>query len=196
MVIFNNIKYLNRLWNFLVYNLFHSMKKITDKDIFSKPEFEKAEKYSERITVKAIVKNDKNEFAFVTNSIHKCILLPGGGAESNNLEKEINRECEEEIFCSIKNIKKFLEVKEYRNRKAKKYHTICFYGEADKKILDDRRTEKEKEKGLKVIWLPKEKAMNLMEKQIKRLEKGEIKFYNTSFNIYRDYYFFKEFFEK
>ncbi len=169
------------------------MKIIRDEDIFSKPEFENAEKYSERVTVKAIVKNDKNQFAFVTNPIHNFVLLAGGGAKSDNLEDEINRECKEEIFCSIKNIKKISEVEEYRNRNGKKYHTTCFYGETDQKISEDNRTKDEKKNGLKVVWLSKEKALKIMEKQIEKLKEGKVKFYNIAFNIYRDYYFLKGF---
>ncbi len=118
-----------------MYNI-NNMKKlniIKDNDVFLKPEFKDPLEYKKRITVKAIVKNNKNEFAFVTNSIHNFILLAGGGAENKDLEKEINRECEEEIFYSIKNIKELFSVKELRNRNAKKYETICFYGDIDKK---------------------------------------------------------------
>lgn len=102
------------------------MKIITDQDIFVNPKFRKQKKYKKRVTVKAIVKNTQNKFAFVTNPIHNFILLPGGGAGSEKLEREIDRECQEEIFYSIKNIRELIRVGEFRNRDAKKYETICF----------------------------------------------------------------------
>jgi len=172
------------------------MKKINsirDIDIFLKPKFLDLLEYNKRVTVKAIVQNSKGEFAFVTNSIHKFVLLPGGGTETKKLKKEINRECEEEISYSIKNIKKLFTIKEFRNRNAKEYETVCFYGRIDKKISKDFRTEEEKKNGLKVLWLNKEKALNILHKQVKKLKKGEVKFYNIAFNILRDYKFFKEY---
>ncbi len=143
--------------------------------------------------MKAIIKNNENRFAFVTNSVHNFILLAGGGAESKDLEKEINRECEEEIFYSLKNIKELFNVKEFRNRNAKEYKTICFYGDIDKKSQEDTRTNNEKENDLKVIWLDKQEALNVLESQMGKLKKGEVKFYNIAFNILRDYRFFKEY---
>ncbi len=118
------------------------------------------------------------------------ILLPGGGAESEGLKKEINRECEEEIFYSIKNIKEL-----FRNRNAKEYETICFCADVYKKSKDDTRTKDEKNNGLKVIWLEKEKAFKILNQQVKELKNGNVRFYNIAFNILRDYNFFKEYIE-
>ena len=123
---------------------------IKDNDIFKKPEFIDLNKYKKRITVKAIVKNTESKFAFITNDVHKYILLAGGGAESKNLEKEINRECEEEIFYSIKKIKELFRVREFRNRNAKEYETVCFFGEVGKVSAEDTRTADEKGKNLKI----------------------------------------------
>ncbi len=170
------------------------IKIIKDKDIFKKVKFEKPEKYQKRITVKGIIKNPKNnKFAFVTNEVHNFILLAGGGAESDNLEEEINRECQEEIFYSIKNIKKNTEVLEFRNRNAKEYQTVCFYGEIDKKIEEDRRTTDEKNNGLKLVWLDLGEALDIMKKQVEKVKRGEVGFYNIAFNIIRDFYFLKEY---
>ena len=168
---------------------------IKDSDIFKIPEFKDHIEYQKRITVKAIVKNDAGKYAFVTNPIHNFILLAGGGAESEDLEKEINRECEEEIFYSIKNIKQLFAVKEFRNRNAKEYKTVCFYGEVDKKSEEDTRTDDEKSNDLKVIWLEKEEALNILKKQFEKLKKEGVDFYNIAFNILRDYRFFKEYVE-
>ena len=169
------------------------LKTIKDIDIFLNPEFNNLDEYKKRITVKAIMKNKENNFAFITNDIHNFVLLPGGGAESKNLENEINRECKEEISYSIKNIKELIRVKEFRNRKAKEYKTICFYGDIDKKSQEDIRTEEEKKNNLKVVWLDGQEALKILESQVEKLKRGEVKFYNTAFNILRDYRFFKEY---
>jgi hypothetical protein len=180
-----------------MYNI-DNMKKletIKDVDIFTKPEFPNLLEYKKRVTVKAIIKNNDEKYAFVTNPIHNFILLAGGGAESKDLKKEINRECEEEIFYSIKNIEELFSIKEFRNRNAKEYETVCFYGQTGQKSSEDTRTDDEKNNNLKVVWLEKEEALNILEKQVKILKKEKIKFYNTAFNILRDYRFFKKYIE-
>jgi len=73
------------------------LKILKDSDIFSSSKIEKPIEYAERQTVKAIVFNEKGEVALVTNPIHNLYSFPGGGAENNNLESEITRECLEEI---------------------------------------------------------------------------------------------------
>jgi ADP-ribose pyrophosphatase YjhB (NUDIX family) len=168
---------------------------IKDNDIFEKPEFANSNKYKKRVTVKAIIKNTEGYFAFITNDIHKYILLSGGGAESEDLKKEVNRECEEEMSFSVKNIEELFGVKEFRNRKAKEYETVCFLGYIDKKSEEDKRIDDEKNNNLKVVWLEKEEALNILKKQVERLREGKIEFYNTAFNILRDYRFFKEYAE-
>ncbi len=116
-------------------------------------------------------------------------MLAGGGAENNNLENEINRECQEEIFYFIKNIKRLYEIQEFRNRSVKEYQTVCFYGEIDKKVEEDNRTESEKENGLEIVWLEKDEILKIMKEQVEQVERNEVKFYNTAFNIVRDYEF-------
>jgi len=172
-----------------------NLKTIKDKDVFTKLEFKDLIKYKKRITVKAIIKNNNNRFAFVTNSIHGFILLAGGGAESHNLKKEINRECKEEIFYSIENIKELFRIIEFRNREGKEYETFCFYGEINKKSEEDTRTDDERNNDLKVVWLREEEALDILEKQVKKLRRGEVKFYNIAFNILRDYRFFRKYIE-
>ena len=172
------------------------MQTITDKDIFTYPEFKNPEKYQKRITVKAIVQNKKNEFAFVTNNIHNHILLPGGGAESKDLEQEIDRECREEIFYSLKNVKELEKVREFRNRESKEYETTCYLAEINRKTTEDNRTIDERNNGLYVVWINKDEAFKKMTTQMEKLKKGKIKFYNTAFDIFRDYHFFKEYLKK
>ncbi|MCK5589081.1 MAG: NUDIX hydrolase [Candidatus Pacebacteria bacterium] len=164
-----------------------------DTDVFENLEFEEPSKYQYRVTVKAIVKNDEEKIAFVTNPVHGFYLLPGGGAESDDLGLEIYRECVEEINFKIKNIKEIFRIKEFRNRDAKEYETICFFAKSFEKIKEDLRTEDEKNNGLRVVWFTEEEALRILENQLNKLKNGEVKFYNTAFNILRDYNFFVEY---
>lgn len=169
------------------------MQTITDADIFQNPEFATRDTYEKRVTVKAIVENDCGEYAFVSNRVHGFILLPGGGAEGTDLEYEINRECEEELFYSVKNVQELFRVHEFRNRDAQESETVCFRARADKPSPEDTRTKDEKDNGMFVVWLTKEEAMKRLSAQKQKVANGEVRFYNTAFNIVRDYLFFSRF---
>jgi len=60
----------------------HSTQHITlsDEDIFPERQHKRPSTFTPRITVKAIVSNDKGQIGLVTNNTHKLLLLPGGGA--------------------------------------------------------------------------------------------------------------------
>ncbi|MCK4918616.1 MAG: NUDIX domain-containing protein [Candidatus Pacebacteria bacterium] len=165
------------------------MKILKDNDIFKNPEHTEPNSYEDRQTVKIIIKNDKGEIALITNPIHNFFLLPGGGAESNNLEKEAEREALEETHCYTKIIKEVGKIEEFRNRNAKHYITTCSLAEVIKKSDEDLRTEEEKKNGLIVQWFEYDEALRILQKQTKQVNNGEVKFYNTAFNIIRDYYF-------
>src|SRR3989344_1733015 len=75
------------------------------------------------------------------------------------------------------------------------YETICFLVEAKKDTYGDLRTEDEKKNDLSVIWLEGETARKILREQVDKVRKGEIKFYNTAFNIVRDQIFFEEIFK-
>ena len=166
---------------------------ITDHTIFSNPEFKDHGEYTKRTTVKVIVRNEKGYVGLITNDIHKLYTLPGGGAESEDLETEVNRESIEEINCDLLNIQELVRVKELRNRDAKEYETVCFVADVNQYYTNDTRTEEEKKNNLRVEWISEDEVSNIFKKQISLLENGEIAFYNTAFNIYRDNEFFKEY---
>jgi len=171
------------------------MKEFTLKDtnIFAAPEFADADTYQKRNTVKAIVKNDDDLYAFVTNPVHSCVLLAGGGAESDNLLKETMRECVEELQCEVSIVNQVAVAHEYRNRNAIQYYTVCYEAKFVQDITEDRRTDEEKENDLQVIWLSKEDATQALAQQVEKVEAGEISFYNTAFNIIRDQKFWQTF---
>lgn len=169
------------------------LKIILSSDVFPKSEIEKPSKYTERQTVKAIVLNTKNEIALVTNSVHNLYSLPGGGAESGDLETEIIRECLEEINQEVKIIGTVGVIQEFRDRDAKEYINTCFEAMALGMVDGDMRTEDEIKNGLRVEWVSKNKAEGIFKEQSKKVKDGEISFYNTAFNILRDQEFLREY---
>ncbi len=165
------------------------MKILKDSDIFKNPEHQEPDSYEERQTVKIIVQNDKDEIALITNPIHNFFLLPGGGAESNDLEKEAEREALEEINYFVKIIKEVGKIEEFRNRNAKHYITTCFLAKTIEENEEDLRTEEEKKNGLIVQWFSYDEALKILSDQVQKAKNGEVEFYNTTFNIIRDYFF-------
>jgi len=166
---------------------------ITDKDVFLEPAFEKPSVFEKSVTVKAIVLNKGGEIALVTNDVHGLYLLPGGGAETFNLENEIIRECEEEIGYTVELIGRVGQTKEFRNREAKEYTTTCFVAVVVNKVHEDRRTIDERNNGLRVEWFNPKMVSQIFVKQKGALRKGDVKFYNTAFNILRDGSFFESY---
>lgn len=159
---------------------------ITDKEVFSKPAYENPNSFNLRITVKAIVRDVEGKIALVTNEVHGIYSLPGGGAESSDLENEIKRECEEEIGYTV-DLKGLVgQTHEFRNREAKEYITTCFVAEAQELLERDMRTCDERDNGLRVEWVDLNSATSIFLKQKKAVKNGEVNFYNTAFNILRD----------
>ena len=167
------------------------LKTLRDSDVFEKPEYDTPEEYQDRHTVKIIIKNQEGEIALVTNPIHKLFLLAGGGAESDDLKSEAIREALEETSYHIEILETFAEMEEFRNREAKHYLTTCFIAKAVERNNEDLRTEEEKKNGLKVKWFSLDEGKKLMHEQAERVKKNEIKFYNTAFNVMRDFEFIK-----
>ena len=171
------------------------LKIIRHQDVFPDRKTETPKKYKERQTVRAIVFNNKGEIALVTNAIHHLYTLPGGGADSDDLEKEIIRECEEEMNQRVEVMGIIGKTKEFRNRDAKEYTTTCFLVKVVGEVDNDTRTEDEKKNGLRVEWVEKERLKKIFEDQNKQIDEGKINFYNTAFNIRRDTEFLKEYFK-
>ncbi len=165
------------------------MKILKDKDVFANPEHPEPDEWEDRQTVKVIIENDKGEIALITNPVHKLFSLPGGGAESDDLEKEAKREALEETNYFVEIKEKIANLEEFRNRNAKRYFTTCFSAKVKKESKEDLRTEEEKQNGLETKWFPREEALKIMEKQAEKVKRGEVEFYNTAFDIIRDYDF-------
>jgi len=72
--------------------------------------------------------------------------------------------------------------------------TTCFSAKIISESPLDTRTESEKENNLKVEWFTKEEALEVVNNQIEMLKGGKVEFYNIKFNILRDGFFIREYF--
>ena len=159
---------------------------IYSKDILPNTDIPTPNSYEKRQTVKVIVENQDGEIALVTNPVHGLFLLPGGGAESEDLRAEAKRECLEEINWEIEIASEIGKTRELRDRNAKDYTTTCFTAKAVKEVEGDFRTEDEKANGLNVVWVTREKLKEIFIIQAEKVKNGEVEFYNTAFNVVRE----------
>lgn len=166
---------------------------LKDKDIFPDKEVAEVSEWIPRRTVKIVIKNSYGKIALVTNPIHNCFLLPGGGIdEGEEIFNAADRESREEAKYSIKPIAMIGIIEEFRARDKKHYETYGVFAEALEEVTEDLRAEEEKKNQLTVVWLSKDEAERKFAEQEELLRRGMIDFYNTAFNIVRDYIFFKE----
>ncbi len=166
----------------------------TQSDIFPKERDDKEKiSFEDRATGKAIVFDDENNIALVGTKVNNFYLLPGGGIDKDeSIEHGIARECFEEIGCNVELMKAIGVIDDYRNRDKKHCINYCYtaklVGVKGKLTL----TEDEVKNGLHAAWVPLDEAMVILKKEVDQLKRGEVKFYNTGFNILRDYIFLKE----
>lgn len=166
---------------------------LNDDDIFPHKKVMKVEPWSDRHTVKVILQNDRGEIALVSNPIHHCHLLPGGGIDDGEpIHVAADRECREEVERSIKEPVNIGVVEEFRARDGKHYITNGIMAQAGEPTSEDARTGNEKDLGLTVHWYSLDDVIRIFSDQKQRLAEGKIEFYNTGFNIVRDKFFVDE----
>lgn len=164
-----------------------------EKDVFpDKKTSEASIKYEDRPTGKAIVFDNEEKIALVGNKVNSFYLLPGGGIDSDeSVEDGIVRECLEEIGCQVKLDQSLGIVEDYRTRDKKHCINYCYTAWLVGKKGELTLTEDEKKNGLHVIWVPLDEAISILEKETGQLKRGKVTFYNTGFNILRDFFFLK-----
>lgn len=168
------------------------LKTFTQKDIF--PNMECINVIFEvRLTGKVIVLDKDNKIALVGASVNNIYTLPGGGINKNeSIEDGIIREAKEETGCNIKIDRIMGVIDDFRNRDKKHCISHCaiarVFGEKGELYL----TEEENKNGLHVIWLDKDEAYKTLEEEMNKVINGEIAYYNTAFNIIRDFEFVKK----
>ncbi len=172
------------------------LKTFTEKDIFpdKQPSVNENQTFKDRITGKAIILNNSHEIVLIGNTINSFFILPGGGIEKNeSIIDGIIRECREETGYTVEIGKEIGVVDDYRTRDNRHNINYCYtahiIGDKDKPQL----TDSESKNGLYTLVLPLDKVIQLFEEQKAQLLRGEVKFYNTAFNIMRDYIFIQKF---
>ncbi|MFA5000748.1 MAG: NUDIX hydrolase [Candidatus Paceibacterota bacterium] len=167
-----------------------------EKDVFPNKEASENDiTFSDRLTGKAVVFDDEGKVALVGNKVNSFYLLPGGGIDENeSIENGIKRECLEEVGCLVDLLDMVGVIEDFRDRD--KTHCInhCYTARLIGGKGELKLTEEEKKNGLHVIWIPLDEAISILEKEVEQLKRGEVTFYNTSFNILRDDLFLKEVF--
>lgn len=148
--------------------------------------------YEDRLTVKAIVIDSEEKIGLIGNKQNSFLQLPGGGIDiGEDIKEGLRRECSEEIGCSVDIVSEIGYIDDYRSRDKKHCINYCYVV----RVIGEKRTpnytEKEAEIGMHTEWVSAQEAVDLFEKQKKDLEKGLVTFYNTGFNILRDYFFLK-----
>lgn len=163
-----------------------------DKDIFpNKPDITGVV-WKDRPTGKVVLFNKKDEIALLGNDVSKLFLLPGGGIEEGEAIIEgTKRECREETGYEIEILYDLGITEDYRSRDNK--HCIS-YGFSAKAIsyVKTNLTENEKNIGLHTKWLSLPDAIKLFITQEEKVRRGEVEFYNTCFNIVRDFFFIRQ----
>ena len=163
-----------------------------DEDIFpNKPEITGVV-WKDRPTGKVVLLNERNEIALVSNDVSKFFLLPGGGIEEGeDIIAGTKRECREETGYEIEILHELGITEDYRSRDSK--HCIS-YGFSAKTLShgETNLTENEKGIGLHTKWLSFPDAIKLFTTQEEKVRRGEVEFYNTCFNIIRDFFFIRQ----
>ncbi len=162
---------------------------IKDSDIFENPTVEPSE-YKLRPTAKGIVLDGDGNIALL--SIRDQVGFPGGGVEEGEtFEEAFIRECDEEIGCAVGIISTIGKAKQYRAKDVKQYEFVYFIA----KVIGEKgvpSTSQDDELGIKVIWLSKEKAGEILERQIKDIPENE---YARQFNFRTHLAAFKKYLE-
>jgi ADP-ribose pyrophosphatase YjhB (NUDIX family) len=157
-----------------------------DKDVFPDVTGVADIVWKDRPTGKVVLFNKENKIALIGNKVNNYFLLPGGGIENDESVLEgVKRECKEETGCQIDILDALGITEDFRERESKR---CISYGYSAKVISQGRPslTENELDIGAYVKWISISEAIELFLAQEEKVRKGEVRFYNTCFNVFRD----------
>jgi 8-oxo-dGTP pyrophosphatase MutT (NUDIX family) len=125
---------------------------------------EEIEKFEIRRAARAVVFDQDKKIGILYVSKYHYHKLPGGGIEAGeDIMTALKRECREEIGCNIETVSEIGEIIEYRDKWLFKQHSYCYLAN----LLGDKGepdfTQKEKDNGFEIKWLPLLEAINLLE---------------------------------
>ena len=125
--------------------------------------------YKDRLTVKALILNDKNKLLIINNG-----LLPGGGVEDNEDNiTALRRESIEELGITISEIKEISIVIQYRDLINKKY-IIHGYAARFVDSLGKTNPQNQGEADFTHAWYSVDDAINLVNNSIKQMEDMDV----------------------
>lgn len=116
-----------------------------------------------RRAVRAIVSDKDGAVVLLHVAKDKYYKLSGGGIEkSEDRIVALKRECQEEIGCDVEVIGEIGIIIEYRKTFNLKQTSYCYLAKVKGEKGKPDFTDDEKENGFEQIWLPFEKALNVL----------------------------------
>ena len=143
-----------------------------------------------RFGARGIIFNEKKEIAILFKKNKNEYKLIGGGLEKNESPKEaFKREALEETDCLVE-IEKYLGwIEEEKSSDNFKQTSYIFSAQVIKNNHRTQFTEKELTEGSELLWVPIEKAIQLIKACEKKLTISDPKeLYHTKFIVRRDFY--------
>lgn len=166
---------------------------IKHKDVFPEDQTTEPEKYKTRNTVKGIILDTHNKIALVAKKGSGFYFLPGGGVEDGeSAEEALKRECAEEIGCNITIEKKFAVISEYRDVSGELYQTSCFIARLSGDVGDPDLIPEDSLYGMETLWVIRVEAIDLLRKQMKKINNKTDNYYSRKFNTVRDLFFIEK----
>ncbi len=123
--------------------------------------------YTTRLTVKAVILNEKNEILLFPN-----FLIGGGVDAGETIEEGLRRECMEEAGVSIENLRSLGTVIQYRDELKKRYEVHGFIANKVGELAP-RTTTQDNEQDRYAIWQTFDNAIKYLEEFIKSLENSQ-----------------------
>jgi 8-oxo-dGTP pyrophosphatase MutT (NUDIX family) len=142
------------------------LKEVSDKDI-GYNYINELSTYRIRKASRAIVMNDKGEIAILYVSKHNYHKLPGGGIEAGeDIQTALIREVMEEAGVDIDILGEIGAILEYRNKHQFFQISYCFYAKVKGDCRGTSFTDEEINDGFELIWVPIDKAIEIVENDI------------------------------
>lgn len=123
------------------------------------------ENYSNRPSIYALLSNDEGKIASIKyrEDIGRIYPLPGGGVnEGEDWEAGLMRELNEEIGCTITDIKPIGSFDSYDNVTMKCFQSIICTAKLSGELKDPESVE-DYEQGAKLIWISREELIQKLE---------------------------------
>ncbi len=137
---------------------------------------------------RGIVFNDFSEIAVFNKRNKNEYKLPGGGRESNETPTEtFTREILEETGCEVKDVTELGIIEEYKTQNNFKQISSVFIAKCKNDTNQLNLTEKEKDEGGQLLWMPLEEALQKMRDCLNFIIPSKYEsVYITKFIVYRD----------